>query len=110
MQYVHKNVGVCSRETIIDIDENHIIQNVEVIGGCDGNLKGVASLLKGLKAEDAISRLQGLTCGYKKTSCPDQIATALTEAIEKWINNFTNSGTLLRCTFFSSIKKWLRKI
>ena len=83
MQYVHKNVVVCSRETIIDIDENHIIQNVEVIGGCDGNLKGVASLLKGLKAEDAISRLQGLTCGYKKTSCPDQIATALTEAIEK---------------------------
>ena len=77
MQYVHKNVGVCSRETIIDIDENHIIQNVEVIGGCDGNLKGVASLLKGLKAEDAISRLQG------HTSCPDQIATALTEAIEK---------------------------
>lgn len=51
MQYVHKNVGVCSRETIIDIDENHIIQNVEVIGGCDGNLKGVASLLKGLKAK-----------------------------------------------------------
>ena len=86
MQYVHKNVGVCSRETIIDIDENHIIQNVEVIGGCDGNLKGVASLLKGLKAEDAISRLQGLTCGYKKTSCPDQIATALTEAIEKMDN------------------------
>ena len=102
MKYVHKNVGVCSRETILDIDENHIIQNVEVIGGCDGNLKGVASILKGLKAEDAISRLQGLTCGYKNTSCPDQIAVALTEAIEKWINNFTNLGTLLMCVFFNS--------
>lgn len=83
MKYVHRNVGVCSRETILDIDENHIIQNVEVIGGCDGNLKGVASLLKGVKAEDAISRLKGLTCGVKNTSCPDQIAVALAEAIEK---------------------------
>lgn len=83
MKYVHRNVGVCSRETILDIDENHIIQNVEVIGGCNGNLKGVASLLKGVKAEDAISRLKGLTCGVKNTSCPDQIAVALAEAIEK---------------------------
>ncbi|MGN1319019.1 MAG: TIGR03905 family TSCPD domain-containing protein [Lachnospirales bacterium] len=83
MQYTYKNKGVCSRETIIDINPDHTIEDIKVIGGCDGNLKGIMALLKGAKAEDVIPRLQGLTCGYKNTSCPDQIANALEEAIAK---------------------------
>lgn len=81
MQYTYKNKGVCSRETIIDINPDHTIENINVIGGCDGNLKGIVALLKGAKAEDVIPRLQGLTCGLKATSCPDQIANALEAAI-----------------------------
>ena len=68
----------------LDIDENtHIINDVRVIGGCSGNLQGVSSLLKGMKAEEAISRMSGIKCGYKNSSCPDQISEALTEALAK---------------------------
>lgn len=81
MTYTRKNSGVCSISTQVDIDENNIIQSVTVLGGCNGNLQGISSLLKGMKAEDAIERLRGITCGNKKTSCPDQIAAALAEAI-----------------------------
>ncbi len=81
MQYTYKNKGVCSRETIVDINDDHTINDIKVIGGCDGNLKGIMALLKGQKAEEVIPRLQGLTCGFKKTSCPDQIAIALKEAV-----------------------------
>lgn len=83
MKYVHKNVGVCSRETILELDENHVIRDIEIVGGCDGNLKGITSLLKGEKAEDVIRKLEGIRCGYKNTSCPDQVAEALKEAIKK---------------------------
>jgi uncharacterized protein (TIGR03905 family) len=63
---------------MFDIDENtDTVQNLEVIGGCNGNLKGIGALLKGMKVEDVISRLDGITCGIKPTSCPDQIAKAL---------------------------------
>ncbi|MBQ5341966.1 MAG: TIGR03905 family TSCPD domain-containing protein, partial [Oscillospiraceae bacterium] len=58
-----------------------IIEDVKVINGCDGNLKGIMSLLKGMKAEDAIARMEGITCGRKPTSCPDQIAQCIKEAI-----------------------------
>ena len=58
-----------------------MIESVAVVGGCNGNLKGMCSLLKGLRAEEAVSRLKGLTCGSKQTSCPDQIALALEEAL-----------------------------
>jgi uncharacterized protein (TIGR03905 family) len=83
MQYVYENKGVCSMQTIVDIGDDHVIENVNVIGGCNGNLKGIAALLVGVKAEDAIKRLEGITCGYKKTSCPDQIAQALKEALNQ---------------------------
>ncbi len=84
MEYTYRNKGVCSKETIVDIDENtHIINDVRVIGGCSGNLQGVSSLLKGMKAEEAISRMAGIKCGYKNSSCPDQISEALTEALAK---------------------------
>lgn len=68
--------GVCSRKMIFDLDGD-IIRSVEVIGGCNGNLKGISSLLKGQNVNEIISRLEGVTCGPKSTSCPDQIAQAL---------------------------------
>ena len=68
--------GVCSRKMIFDLDGD-VINSVEVIGGCNGNLKGIASLLKGQNVNEIISRLDGITCGTRSTSCPDQIAQAL---------------------------------
>ena len=81
MTYTYQNKGVCSRQTNVELAEDHTIQNIEVIGGCNGNLKGICSLLKGMKAEDAIARMRGIRCGFKNTSCPDQLAIALGEAL-----------------------------
>lgn len=83
MVYQYKNTGVCSRSTTITLNENNEIVDVEVVGGCNGNLKGIMSLLKGMKAEEAIQRMQGITCGSRPTSCPDQIAKALQEALNQ---------------------------
>ena len=77
------NVGTCSKQTNIVLSDDHTIESVEVIGGCNGNLKGISRLLKGMKAEDAIARMEGTTCGPRPTSCPDQLAEALTEALEQ---------------------------
>ncbi len=71
--------GVCSRHMEIDVD-NGIIQAVRVQGGCSGNLQGICSLLKGMKVEEAIARMEGIRCGSKATSCPDQLAQALRQA------------------------------
>lgn len=68
--------GVCSREYQI-VTTDDVIDSIEIIGGCDGNLSGISNLLRGMKIEDAIERLSGVTCGSKPTSCPDQIARAL---------------------------------
>lgn len=68
--------GVCSRKMVFEIEDG-IIKSLEVIGGCNGNLKGISSLVNGMKAEDVIARLEGITCGSKPTSCPAQIAEAL---------------------------------
>lgn len=70
--------GVCSRQINIEVEDG-IVQNVEYIGGCNGNLKGIGSLVKGMKVEDVISRLENIKCGMKNTSCPDQLAQALKE-------------------------------
>ena len=78
MEYRYRPTGVCSREMIFDI-ENGIVKDLKVIGGCDGNLKGISQLLIGMNIDDAISRLKGIKCGFKDTSCPDQIAKALEE-------------------------------
>lgn len=78
IQYSPK--GVCSRQMEIDV-ENGAIQAVRVLGGCNGNLKGIASLLRGMRVEDAIQRMEGLQCGMKGTSCPDQLAQALKTAL-----------------------------
>lgn len=74
MKYQTK--GVCS--TSIDIEvENGIIKFVQFFGGCNGNLQGISSLVEGMKVDDAISKLKGIRCGFKTTSCPDQLAQAL---------------------------------
>lgn len=72
--------GTCSREIHVELDGNRIA-NIEVIGGCNGNLKGVAALLKGMNAQEAIARIRGITCGPKTTSCPDQISYAIEQAL-----------------------------
>ena len=83
MTYTYQNKGVCSRQTHVELAEDHTIQNIEVIGGCNGNLKGICQLLTGMKAEDAIARLDGTLCGFRGTSCPDQIAKNLNKALEE---------------------------
>ena len=70
--------GVCSSQMIIDIEDDHITQ-VQVLKGCHGNSQGVAALLRGMSVDEAILRLEGITCGRKNTSCPDQLAQALKE-------------------------------
>lgn len=81
MTHTRRNRGVCSLSTTVELAPDQTIENVSVTGGCNGNLKGICSLLQGMKAEDAIARLKGMTCGMKSTSCPDQVALTLEEAI-----------------------------
>ena len=72
----YKTSGTCS--TLIDIETNgDIIESVVFTGGCNGNLQGISALVKGMKIEDAITKLKGIKCGFKNTSCPDQIAKGL---------------------------------
>ena len=79
-EYVNR--GVCSRKTVIDLAEDGTINDIRIVGGCSGNTNGLAQLLKGMKAQDAIERLQGIDCNGRGTSCPDQVAKALSEAIK----------------------------
>ena len=72
--------GTCSRKVIIDV-ENDIITDCKFIAGCPGNTLGVSTLIKGMSVSEAISRLKGIKCGMKSTSCPDQLARALEEAL-----------------------------
>jgi len=76
MEVTYRPKGTCSNLITVDVEDG-IIQKVEVRGGCDGNLKGISKLLVGMDAEDVISKLEGTRCGFKDTSCPDQIAKAL---------------------------------
>jgi len=76
MKYEYTPRGVCSRKMIFDI-EGGVIRSLEVIGGCNGNLKGISSLVEGMRVDDVISRLEGISCGGRPTSCPAQIAEAL---------------------------------
>lgn len=79
---VYKTRGVCSREIHFDIEDNKVKQ-VAFVGGCQGNTQGVARLVQGMDVNEAISRLEGIDCGGRGTSCPDQLARALKEAINK---------------------------
>lgn len=78
MEYIYRPEGVCSTEMIFEI-ENNIIKSLKVINGCNGNLKGISKLVIGMNIDEVISKLKGIECGYKNTSCPDQIAKALEE-------------------------------
>jgi len=74
----YKTKGICSKEINFKVEDN-IVTEIEYINGCDGNLKGISSLVKGMKVDDIIERLDGITCGPRKSSCPDQLANALKE-------------------------------
>ncbi|MBR1484968.1 MAG: TIGR03905 family TSCPD domain-containing protein [Prevotella sp.] len=69
--------GVCSRAIDVTADENDVIQQIFFVGGCNGNLQGISQLARGQKIDDVVSRLQGIRCGVKRTSCPDQLSEAL---------------------------------
>ena len=79
MTYHYKTSGTCSREIIFDVEEGKV-KNVQFIGGCNGNLKGIASLVEGMDIDEVSGRIEGSQCGMKATSCPDQLAKALTAA------------------------------
>ena len=80
MTYEFYPRGVCSRKMVFDI-ENGVVKDLEVVGGCNGNLQGISALVKGMKAEEAITRLKGINCGGRGTSCPDQFARGLEAAM-----------------------------
>lgn len=82
MKFEYHTKGTCSRNIILEMDGD-TIQSVQFIGGCNGNLKGIAALVQGQKAQDVIPRIQGITCGPKSTSCPDQLALALQAYLEQ---------------------------
>lgn len=83
MKKIYNTRGTCSRQIIIEINDDQTIGNVEFIGGCNGNLKGISALVKGKKPDEIISALKGINCNYKGTSCPDQLARALEEIKEE---------------------------
>ena len=85
MNYVYTPKGVCSRKIYIDID-GEIIKEVKFEGGCNGNTSGLSALVKGQNAREVIKKLKGILCGFKTTSCPDQLATALEEILSKKLN------------------------
>ena len=76
MKITYSPKGVCSKLMDIEVEDGKI-ESVKVTGGCSGNLQGISSLLKGMDVDEAISRMEGIRCGYKSTSCPDQLAQAL---------------------------------
>lgn len=79
----YTNKGVCSRKTVIDLSDDGIINDIQIVGGCNGNTSGIMVLLKGMHARDAVSKLKGINCNGRGTSCPDQVAKALEEALSK---------------------------
>jgi uncharacterized protein (TIGR03905 family) len=79
--YTYKTHGVCSQKITFDIEDGKVY-HVVYTGGCNGNLQGIGRLVEGMDVNEAIKRLKGISCGFKSTSCPDQLAQALTEALE----------------------------
>lgn len=77
----YKTKGVCAREIQFEINDDNKLTNVCFVGGCSGNTQGIAKLVEGMDANDVIQRLEGVKCGFKPTSCPDQLAKALKEAL-----------------------------
>lgn len=81
MKYVHKQTGVCSKTVEYEIKDNKVY-NVSFDGGCNGNLKGISNLIDGMEVEEVIKKLEGVTCGMRGTSCPDQLARGLKEYLK----------------------------
>lgn len=79
MQYTYRTKGTCSQMISFEV-ENNKVSNVQFFGGCNGNLKGIGALVEGMDIDDVIARVEGIKCGMKSTSCPDQLAKALKEA------------------------------
>lgn len=84
MIYTYQPRGVCSRKMTVELDDG-IIRDVRIEGGCSGNLQGISRLVIGMPAREAIQRMKGIRCGGKPSSCPDQLALALEQALEKQI-------------------------
>ena len=82
MRFSYKTKGTCSSAIQLELEDG-VIRSVEFQGGCNGNLQGIAALVKGMKAQDAIAKLRGIRCGFKSTSCPDQLSIALEQAMEQ---------------------------
>ena len=80
MEIKYKTTGTCSKEIDVTVEDG-IVVDVKFIGGCNGNTKGISQLVKGMKVEDVIARLENTTCGFRPTSCPDQLAQALKQAL-----------------------------
>ena len=79
MKFEYKTKGTCSQQILFEVEEGKLT-NVQFIGGCNGNLKGISSLVEGMNIDDVIAKVDGIHCGMKMTSCPDQLAQALKEA------------------------------
>lgn len=82
MTFTYTPKGVCSRKMILEIEDG-ILRSLQVLGGCSGNLQGICRLVAGMPVDEVISRLDGIRCGFKSTSCPDQLAQALKAAPEE---------------------------
>lgn len=82
MKYSYRTKGTCSQQITFDLD-NGIVKNIEFFGGCNGNLKAISKLVDGMSATEIIEKLKGNTCGFRSTSCADQLATAIEKAMEK---------------------------
>lgn len=82
MHFTYEPKGVCSRKLDFDIEDGKV-KNIVFVGGCNGNLKGLSALAEGMPVEEAVQRLNGITCGSKQTSCPDQLATALKQCLNQ---------------------------
>ena len=81
-RHIYKTQGTCSQFIEVELDDDGILRDVVFVGGCNGNLQGISSLIRGMKADDIIQKLDGIRCGYKSTSCPDQLCRAIEEALK----------------------------
>ena len=83
MTYSFRPSGVCSQEMRVELDDQGIIRDLKVVGGCSGNLQGISALVRDMPAQEAVSRLRGIRCGFKPTCCPDQLAQGLEKILQQ---------------------------
>lgn len=81
MEYKIQPRGVCAKEMRVEVDEQGVVRELKVMGGCHGNLQGISALVKDMSAEEVVKRLSGIRCGFKNTSCPDQLAKGLEQVL-----------------------------